>query len=135
MPGSEWARAIVGAGEGLEARLAFRFGPALGFQGHEVGGTMVKPVGTLCILAMCLLTISCKKLDQPSVAGPLTFEPAKFVDAIPNDYGTVIGVTQNPRSSAWVTLWFQRPDRTITAVFVNIEQGRIYEKALTIPRK
>ncbi len=96
---------------------------------------MVKPVGALCILAMCLLTISCKKLEQPSAAGPLTFEPAKFADAIPDDYGALIGVTQNPGSPAWVALWFQRPDRTITAVFVNIEQGRISGKTLTIPRK
>ena len=96
---------------------------------------MVKRVGALCILAACLLTFSCKKLEQPSTAGPLSFEPAKFADAIPDDYGALIGVTQNAKEPAWVTLWFQKPDRTITAVFVNIEQGRIFGKALTIPRK
>lgn len=92
--------------------------------------------GALCILAVCLMAISCKKLPaNQNVMGPLTFEPAKFADAIPEDYGTLIGVTQNPTTPRWVGLWFQRSDRTITAVFVNIEQGRIYEKALTIPRK
>jgi hypothetical protein len=98
---------------------------------------MVKRVGALCILAACLLTFSCKKLEQPSAVatGPLTFEPAKFADAIPDEYGTLIGVTQNAKNPAWVTLWFQKPDRTITAVFVNIEQGRIFGKALTIARK
>jgi len=30
---------------------------------------------------------------------------------------------------------FQKADKTVNAVFVNIEQGRIYEKTLTIPRK
>ena len=96
---------------------------------------MVKRVGALCILAMCLLTFSCKKLEQPRAAGPLTFEPARFADAIPDEYGALIGVTQNAKEPAWVTLWFQKPDRTITAVFVNIEQGRIFGKALTIKRK
>ena len=85
---------------------------------------------------MCLLTFSCKKLEQPSVtAGPLKFEPARFTDAIPDDYGTLIGVTQNAKDPAWVSLWFQKPDKTITAVFVNIEQGKIFGKTLTIPRK
>jgi len=100
---------------------------------------MVKRVGTLCILAVCifamLLTISCKKLEQPVAKGPLTFEPSRFAAAIPNDYGALVGVTQNSKTPAWVTLWFQKPDGTITAVFVNIDEGRIHEKTLTIPRK
>jgi hypothetical protein len=94
-----------------------------------------KLVCAFCILTVCLVTVSCKKLDAggPKMSGPLAFEPAKFADAIPDEYGTLIGVTQN--SPGWVGLWFQKPDKTITAVFVNIDQGKIYEKALTIPRK
>ena len=105
-----------------------------GSRGARKGDAMVKRVGALCILALCLLTFSCKKLEQPS-AGPLSFEPAKFVDAIPDEYGALIGVTQNAKDPAWVTLWFQKPDGTITAVFVNVGQGKIFGKALTIPRK
>ncbi len=95
-----------------------------------------KPVSAFCILAVCLLAISCTKLNPTSStpAGPLTFEPAKFNDAIPDDYGALIGVT-NQADPAWATLWFQKPDRTISAVFVNIDEGRIYEKSLKIPRK
>ncbi len=100
---------------------------------------MVKRVGAFCILVACmlaiLLTISCKKIERPSAKGPLTFEPSRFTAAIPDDYGSLVGVTQNPRTPAWNTLWFQKPDRTITAVFINIDEGRIYEKVLTIPRK
>jgi hypothetical protein len=69
------------------------------------------------------------------MTGPLAFEPAKFADAIPDEYGTLIGVTQNAQHPDWIGLWFQKPDRSITAVFVNIVQGKIYEKALIIPRK
>ena len=96
-----------------------------------------KLVCAFCLLAVCLVIVSCKKLESanPPLTGPLAFEPAKFADAIPDDYGPLIGVTQNSQSPKWVGLWFQKPDKTITAVFVNIEQGKIYEKALTIPRK
>jgi hypothetical protein len=96
-----------------------------------------RTVGALCILAVCLVASSCKKreLINANVAGALKLAPTKFADAIPDDYGSLIGVTQNSDDPAWVSLWFQKPDRTITAVFVNINLGTIYEKALTIPRK
>jgi len=94
-------------------------------------------VGALCILAVCLAVSSCKKREPvgASAAGALKYAPARFTDAIPDDYGPLIGVTQNPTDPAWVALWFQKPDKTITAVFVNINAGAIYEKTLTIPRK
>jgi hypothetical protein len=94
-----------------------------------------KHVLALCILALFLATVSCVKLDQPTKPGPLTYETIKFADAIPQDYGPLIGVTENPQSGGWVGLWFQRSDGTIAAVFVNINDGRIFGKALTIPRK
>lgn len=93
--------------------------------------------GRLCIAAVCLATLSCSKM-QPIDAnrtGELKFDPTKFADAIPDEYGPLIGVTQNAENPAWVGLWFQKPDKTITATFVNINQGRIYEKTLSIPRK
>ena len=91
----------------------------------------------LCMLALCLMVVSCKKLasEAPSTAGPLAFEPAKFADAIPDEFGSLIGVTQNPQTPKWVSLWFQKSDKTIVVVFVNIEQGKIYDKTLSIPRK
>jgi hypothetical protein len=96
-----------------------------------------KPVSALCILAVCLLAISCKELNPTSTtrSGPLIFEPIKFSDAIPDEYGALSGVTYNPADPAWATLWFQKPDRTISAVFVNVSEGRIHEMSLTIPRK
>jgi hypothetical protein len=90
----------------------------------------------LCILAVCLVIVSCKKLGHPtSPAGPLIYETVKFTDAIPQDYGPLISITQNPKVPDWVGLWFQRSNGSITVVFVNTTQGMIYERALTIPRK
>ena len=89
-----------------------------------------------CIFACCLTSTSCTKLGAPTVPdGPLTWETTKFENAIPQDYGQLIGLTQNPQSSGWVGLWFQRSDGTIAAVFVNTQEGRFYGKVLTIPRK
>jgi hypothetical protein len=90
----------------------------------------------LCICVLLLSSVSCKKLETSNKnSGPLSMEPSKFTDAIPEEYGALIGVTQNPQSPGWVGLWFQKPDKTITGVFVNVEQGKIFEKTLTIPRK
>lgn len=99
---------------------------------------MRKSVAALCILAFSLVTVSCKKLGEPTKQtgpGPLTYQTLNLTDSIPQDYGPLIGVTQNPDAPGWVRLWFQRSDGTITAVVVNVDQGRIYPRALTIPRK
>jgi hypothetical protein len=87
----------------------------------------------LC-LALCLALISCTKLNT-TPTGPLIYETNKFVDAIPQDYGQLISVTQNPEVAQLVELWFQRSDGTIAAVFVNIREGKIGQKTLTIPRR
>jgi hypothetical protein len=89
-----------------------------------------------CIVTLCLATVSCQKLEtaKPRFGGPMTYVAAKFPDAIPAEYGTLTGVSQNPKAP-WTSLWFQKPDGTVTAVFVNVEQGEIFEKVLTIPRK
>ena len=101
-------------------------------------------VRPFCILVACLAVISCQKLDtgicpkpQPTAVkatGPLAFDPARFAGAIPDDYGTPIGVTQDPARPQWVGLWFQKQDRTIVAVFVDMEQGKLSDRMLTIPR-
>jgi hypothetical protein len=90
----------------------------------------------LCLLALCLPVMSCKKLESASTpTGPLSLQTTKIYDAIPEEYGTLIGVTQNGQSPKWVGLWFQKPDKTIVGVFVNVEQGVFYNKTVSIPRK
>lgn len=89
-----------------------------------------------CILVVVLATVAtvaCTKLGTDKLVGPLVFKPAGVTNAIPDEYGALVGVTQ-PRTE-WSALWFQKPDKTITAVFVNVDEGRIYEKGLVIPRK
>ena len=102
-------------------------------------------VRLLCVAAAGLATISCQRLDtamcprpQPTAVkatGPLAFEPTGFADAIPEDFGALVGVTQDPARPQWVGLWFQKPDKTIVTVFLDTERGRLSDKVLTIPRR
>jgi hypothetical protein len=92
----------------------------------------------VCVLTVFLgavATVACTKLDSTSdkLTGPLAFKRAGSASAIPEEFGTLISVSQ-PRPE-WSVLWFQKPDRSIVAVYVNVEEGRIHEKGLTIPRK
>jgi hypothetical protein len=79
-----------------QIRVRFSFGASRREGGHNVR----KHVVALCILALCLAIVSCAKL-RPT--GPLT-NKAEFTDAIPQDYGPLIGVTQNPEA-ALVCRW------------------------------
>ena len=94
-----------------------------------------KPVAVICILVVCLVTSSCKKLEAPTPTGPLTYETLKFSDAIPSEYGSLTAVTANPQNPAWVSFWFQKSDGSITVVFLNPIDGRLGNKAMSIPRK
>ena len=97
---------------------------------------MRKTLSVLCVLALFMASVSCRKLDESAnPTGPLTYESAKFADAIPQEYGALIGVTQNSNVPGWVTLWFQKPDGAITAMGVNVRDGKISNKTLTIPRR
>lgn len=98
----------------------------------------------LLIVIGCLATVSCQRLDtrmcpKPSatpekVAQPSP-PPAVLADAIPGDYGTPIGVTQDPTRPQQVAVWFAKPDKSIVAVFMDVEQGKLSDRTLTIPRK
>ena len=96
---------------------------------------------SVLILVVGLLVglISCQKLPsglpKEAFKGPLPFETAKFRDAIPLEYGPLVGVTLNPQSGFWAALWFEKPDKTIAVIWVNIVEGKIGEKVTTIPRK
>ena len=96
-----------------------------------------KRVKAFCIVAACLATISCQRLQdrELNATGPLAYEPIRFADAIPDDYGPLIGVTQNAVNPEWVSLWFQKQDKTIITVSVNVVERRISGRVLTIPRK
>jgi hypothetical protein len=107
----------------------------------ERRATMLKNCAVLVlVVGLFAGLISCEKLPsglpKGAFEGPLPFETAKFKDAIPLEYGPLVGVTRSPDAgSYWVALWFEKPDKTIAVVWVNVLEGKIGEKITTIPRK
>jgi hypothetical protein len=87
-------------------------------------------------LAVLTLLTACEKLPQhPSegVAG-VPPKPIGMTDAIPLDYGDLVGVT-TAETPGWALLYFQRPDKSLVAVYVNANRGIIWDQAIDIPRR
>ena len=86
-----------------------------------------------CALALCVGATGCQRI--PDVAGQLPLTNAPFVDAIPAEYGDLMGVTSSERRPNVAQLWFQAPDRSVTVVYVDFIEGRIQDRVLSIPRR
>lgn len=101
---------------------------------------MLKHCSVLLLVAgLGLALISCEKLPSgpslPASKGQLSVEAVKFQDAIPMDYGNLVGVTPHPETAKWAALWFEKPDKTITVVWVNFVEGKMGDRVTKIPRK
>ena len=94
----------------------------------------VVPLACAALLLVTGLT-SCQKIDRvEQVQGPLAVEAIQSGDAIPLDYGELVGVTQDPVRQWQAVLWFEGPNRDITAVWVNTGQRRVLG-SMKIPRR
>lgn len=94
----------------------------------------------LCCAASCLLVSSCQKLEDArplavNKRGELLIEHLKYADAIPTEYGDLIGVTSNATYPAWSQAWFMRQDKSIVIVSINSTSGRILDRAVVIARR
>lgn len=92
----------------------------------------------LSVCAMLLGLTSCQKIgDTPSAGlakGPLVMEISQTGDGIPPGYGQLVGVTPDPVVPWQAVLWFEAPDESVTAVWVNTGKGRVIG-SLKIPRR
>ena len=91
----------------------------------------------LVILLVSSIGLSaCQRLEPEFTReGELPFEQSRFSDAVPLDYGALVGVTPHPETAHWAALWFEKPDRTIAVVWVNVVNGEIKEDVCLIPRR
>jgi len=87
----------------------------------------------LLVLALMVTGISCQKLETRTRVLPSSLPPPIVLEAIPLDDGQLIAATPHPDDPHWVVLWFQKPDKTIAVVLVNVEQGKVVRRA-AIPR-
>ena len=86
----------------------------------------------LSVVTLCLGLLSCQRLS-PAPKQPLQIEPIKSLNAIPVEYGSLVGVTSTSNSAL---LWFEKPDKTIVVVGLSLERGRVglADEIVLIPR-
>ena len=94
----------------------------------------------LCCAATCFVATACQKLDdvRPLASpkrGALPMEQAKFLDAVPAEYGDLVAVTSNAEYPTWSQAWFERPDKSIVIVTINSGTGRILDRIIVVPRR
>lgn len=95
-----------------------------------------KLIIALSVLAFCVGSMSCRKLETgpaESSKGRLSVEPAPFIDAIPADYGHLVGVS--PSDEGWTMLWFEKADKTIVIVGVHPRKNKMLDQVKIILRK
>jgi len=88
----------------------------------------------ICAVTMSLGGLSCRQLPSRAVSEKLLKTEPTSIEAIPSQYGNLVSVTQQGPDVA--LLWFERPDKTIVIVGLNL-QGRnvsLAENVVLVPR-
>jgi hypothetical protein len=91
-------------------------------------------------LVLCLATTACSRLERVRPMdgrgpGELPKERLAYRDAVPADFGDLIGVTSYSDNPTWAQAWFMRPDKSIVVVWINSQTGYMLADALVIPRR
>lgn len=87
----------------------------------------------LCALVLAASALSCRKLERSE--GTLKLERLTGADAIPAEFGQLVGVTSNSARPDIAQLWFQSADGAVVVVYVDYKSGRILDDVLRIPRR
>jgi hypothetical protein len=81
------------------------------------------------LVALCLAATACERTSQGQD------EARKFTDSIPLEYGNLIAATTNSLDPRWVTLWFEKPDKSIVIVGVDQHTWKVWTEPRFIGRK
>jgi hypothetical protein len=88
----------------------------------------------VCGLLLWIVGISCEKSPVPVPPGlKLNFETIKTQNGVPAEYGELEGVVMD--SPHFAKMFFEREDKSIVVVTVNMEDGFLRDRVLIIPRK
>ena len=88
----------------------------------------------VCALLLCIVGVSCEK--TPMSISPelkLSFETIKTQNSIPAEYGELEAVLSD--GPHFARMFFERSDKSIVVVTVNMDDGFVRDQALVIPRK
>ena len=96
---------------------------------------------SILLLGLALALGGCQKVEpegsSPPFVGEERFEltPGLFSDAIPLDYGRLVSAELHHNRPRFALLWFEAPDLTLRAVWVDLQTQRIREGIQVIPRR
>jgi len=100
---------------------------------------VLRTVMFMSVVTLCMGLTSCQKLEPDEVAlkatRQLKIETLKSLDAIPAEYGNLVGVTSTSYRPDMAQLWFEKPDKTIVVISVNFVKGGLWSNYLLIPRR
>ncbi len=101
---------------------------------------MKRNVFLLLGLALCLMATACTRLEQARPMdgrgpGELPREQLAYRDAVPAEFGDLIGVTSNADNPTWTQAWFMKADKSIVVVWINARTGYMLSDAVVIPRR
>jgi len=97
------------------------------------GGAMKKLLFIFLITLIAFPLISCTRVKERA-KGELKTVKLKKLDAIPIEYGSLVGATANPEFPSWAQLWFEDDERTIRVVSVGFFDQIINKNVTVIPR-
>jgi hypothetical protein len=87
-----------------------------------------------CGVLLCIVGTSCEKV-QMSVPPELklSFETIKTQNSIPAEYGELEGVVAD--GPHFAKMFFEKSDKSIVVVTINMDDGFLRDHVLVIPRK
>jgi len=100
---------------------------------------VLRTVMFMSVVTLCMGLTSCQKLEPDlaarRAASLLKIETLRSLDAIPAEFGNLVGVTSTSLRPDAAELWFEKPDKTIVVVSVNFVKGSLWGNYLLIPRR
>ena len=96
------------------------------------GGFMKKLNFVFIIIILLFPITSCSRVEVEK--GELKFVQLDKLDAIPLEYGSLVGITPNQDAPNWAQLWFEDEQKTIRVVSVQFFEGKILKDVTVIPR-
>jgi hypothetical protein len=89
----------------------------------------IRGLACAAVIGACFWSTACEKLPPQDQERPATdLDASKLTTTIPLEYGDLIGATTNSVSSRWVTLYFQKPDKTIVVVGLDQKTWKVWKE-------
>lgn len=93
-----------------------------------------RAIVVVLVVASLVVAAGCRKLDT-GTPGTIATERAVSDSEIPLEMGNLVAVTTSEQWPGLAQLWFERPDKTITMIAVDMKNLRMSDVVVKIPRR